>query len=116
VPVEHGTHLSKHKRSLSKLTAAQVREIRQRAAAGESFAALASEFAVLPGTVGDIARGRLWRDVGGPVDRPETFCQLPGCGARLEGKRHQKYCGPAHRQAAYMLRQRNRQTVGAERI
>jgi hypothetical protein len=103
-PVEHWRHLAKHKRSLSKLTAAEVREIRRRAAEGESLTELASAYGLTEGNIGYIARGRLWKDVGGFVGRPVTFCQLPGCTAELTGKRHQKYCSPAHRQAAYMLR------------
>lgn len=51
------------KHGQSKLTADQVREIRQRVAAGESRRSLAFEFGVCPNTVGNIILGRIWREV-----------------------------------------------------
>jgi hypothetical protein len=44
-----------------KLTAAQVREIRERFANGERYAALAERFQVSKSMIGDIVRRKLWR-------------------------------------------------------
>jgi hypothetical protein len=104
VPILHGQHLAHHKRTVSKLTAADVRAIRERAAEGERVAIIATEFAAGREAVEDIISGRNWRDVGGPLGRPYGFCQLAGCRKRLSGHRAQKYCSHAHRQAAYMQR------------
>jgi hypothetical protein len=104
VPITHGQHLAQHKRARSKLTAADVRAIRERALQDERLAALAGSFGVGREAVEDIISGRNWRDVGGPFGRPQLFCQLPGCHKRLAGHRAQKYCSHAHRQAAYTHR------------
>lgn len=51
----------------SKLTDLQVIEIRKRRASGEKLAPLASEFGVSTQTIMGIARGLMWRHVGGPI-------------------------------------------------
>jgi GIY-YIG catalytic domain len=50
-----------------KLTAAGAREIRERAAAGESTVTLAAEFGITRHSVGNVVRGKTWPQAGGPI-------------------------------------------------
>ncbi len=50
-----------------KLTMDKARDIRGRLAAGEDRAPLAAEFGVDVSLIGQIARGRIWKEVGGPL-------------------------------------------------
>lgn len=51
----------------AKVTAEQVVQIRERVAAGERQATVATAFGVSPGTVQAIAAGRIWAFAGGPI-------------------------------------------------
>jgi hypothetical protein len=51
----------------SKLTDAAVLDIRNRAAAGESYRVLAREYGVAPSCISTAARGVKWKHVGGPL-------------------------------------------------
>lgn len=55
------------KNGSAKLTEQQVVEIRQRAAAGETFRAIADDFDVKDPIIFHIARGNSWKHVGGPI-------------------------------------------------
>lgn len=61
----------------AKLTDAQVIEIRERFAGGELRNALAAEFGLDPGSVGNILAGRTWRHVGGPIREPGQIGRRP---------------------------------------
>lgn len=67
---EHLVALSplEHRRLSAKLSVGSVRDIRARAAAGETYAALGRAYGVSPATIGSAVRGRTWRDVS--VDKP----------------------------------------------
>jgi len=54
-------------KSSRRLTLADVREIRERAFAGELRPVLAAQFGVSVGTVSDLTTGKTWRDAGGPT-------------------------------------------------
>lgn len=51
------------------LTVKQVLAIRQLMSAGESSGVLAARFGVTRGTISNIALGRTWKNVGGPITR-----------------------------------------------
>lgn len=55
------SQLSGAMRSTIKLNPKAASEIRARAAQGEAQAAIAEDYGVSPGTIGDIVRGRTWR-------------------------------------------------------
>lgn len=51
----------------AKLTDAQVIQIRERRASGETLSSIAKEFGCSEGNIMDIARGLSWKHVGGPI-------------------------------------------------
>lgn len=111
--VDASTHLKHHMRGKSKFTPADVRTIRERAAAGERLYRIAEDYDVHRGTVEWIAQGRMWKDVGGPLTRPVAVCQLEGCDTPLTGRRTQKYCSPRHRTAGNARKHRTRKLAAA---
>ena len=62
------------------LTDADVVAIRELAAAGEMYAAIAARFSISPGSVSMIAAGERWTHVGGPITRltDRTHCKQRG--------------------------------------
>lgn len=97
-------HRSEHQRERSPLSEEKVREIRERAYAGESLELLGAEFGTSDQLIGQIVLGKRWPDVGGPIGRPPARCGI--CGKPLTGRRNQKYCSHAHVQEAYVRRKR----------
>lgn len=66
---KHGTDSKGEKHFNAKLTDEQVIAIRERVSAGETNTALAREFGVVKKAISQIARGKRWRHVGGPITR-----------------------------------------------
>lgn len=60
---EHGTMPRGSKHHYSKLTEPSVFEIRQKSLIGVDYKALAKEFGVSKGTIGDVVRRRTWRHI-----------------------------------------------------
>lgn len=58
--------VSRQRRAATKVTEAQVIELRERRFAGETLSSLAREFGLSEGTVCTIAKGHKWASVGGP--------------------------------------------------
>jgi len=64
---KHGTRSKGVGRPASKLDPHKVQNIRRRYAAGEKIDAIAEDFGVSEGLVSDVARGKRWRHIPGPV-------------------------------------------------
>ena len=60
----------------AKLSHPQVIEIRIRAAQGEKLEAIASAMSVNRATISRIARGKLWKELGGPRTRRSPLFQV----------------------------------------
>lgn len=63
-----GTHQLGESNAMSIVTATQVLEIRERAAAGASYKALSTDYNMSLAGISDIANGRRWKHVGGPIN------------------------------------------------
>jgi len=88
-------------------------DIRNRAWDGESLRVLAAEYGLHWTAVGDIVDGSRWSEVGGPIGRPVTYCQLPECGVELDNARHAKYCSAGHRSRQNQRDRRAAKRAGA---
>lgn len=73
----------------SKLTDAQVIEIRERRAAGETLRALAEEFGCSEGNIMDIVRGLSWKHIGGPISPKKTMAEYK---AKLDTSQIRELC------------------------
>ena len=58
----HGTHLKGEAVPTSRLTATEVRAIRQRAATGEAHTQIAQQYGVTPSNIDHIIAGRTWKE------------------------------------------------------
>lgn len=61
---------------MSKLTEADVLEIRRRRAAGEDFQTIADAFGLSKSNAFDVSRGRIWQHVGGELAATKPKCKL----------------------------------------
>ena len=59
--IAHGTHRYGELAGIVKLTGRQVREIRARAASGETHQSISYDYGVCRKTIGNIANGKTWR-------------------------------------------------------
>lgn len=91
---------------LSDFEVEDVLEVRSRAEEGEPLGDIAADYGVHPNTIGDIALGKRWAEVGGYIGRPERHC--PECGDRLpdDKRRDARFCSPPCRTKNGLRRRR----------
>lgn len=65
--VERRRHQVGEERPNARLTSEQVRSIRERFAAGETFTVLRAEFGMSSGRLSAIVNGKYWKHAGGPI-------------------------------------------------
>lgn len=99
-PVEHGQHLSAHRRAESRFTEQDIIDIRS---SKDSMKVLAERYGVPEGTIGNIWHpGAWWKGIG--PDRPPRFCAW--CNAEITtGTRKKRYCNDLHKARAQRARQ-----------
>lgn len=97
-PMSPSAHQRLHKRAISGFNDEEIIAIRS---STNSVVEIATAYDVSAWVIYDIRAGKNW--LGAGPERPEVRCEH--CGVLItSGRRHKRYCSPAHRQAAYETR------------